>query len=75
VYTHWDHGGPKEKLSGTNSSTGKQRTLPMGLCSNVDVNRPLTEGLCFSNKPMLAINGEFGGRLEDCNCLTDNGPV
>ncbi len=34
----------------------------------------LQPGMCFSDEPMIAIYGEFGIRLEDCLCITENGP-
>ena len=37
-------------------------------------NAPLAPGMCFSDEPMIAIYGEFGIRLEDCFCMTDDGP-
>ena len=30
--------------------------------------------MCFSNELMIAINGEFGVRLEDCMTITEDGP-
>ncbi len=35
---------------------------------------PLAAGMCFSNEPMIAIDGEFGIRLEDCMYMTEEGP-
>ena len=34
----------------------------------------LGEGMCFSNEPMICVYGEFGVRLEDHICITDDGP-
>lgn len=34
----------------------------------------LAPGMCFSDEPMIAIYGEFGVRLEDCLCITEDGP-
>jgi Xaa-Pro dipeptidase len=34
----------------------------------------LAPGMCFSDEPTIAINGEFGIRLEDCLHITDSGP-
>lgn len=36
--------------------------------------RPLAAGMCFSNEPMICIEGEFGIRLEDHFYMTDHGP-
>lgn len=35
---------------------------------------PLAEGMCFSNEPMICIDGEFGIRLEDHFYMTKDGP-
>ncbi|MEH6453573.1 MAG: Xaa-Pro peptidase family protein [Psychromonas sp.] len=35
---------------------------------------PLATGMCFSNEPMLVIQGKFGIRLEDHFYMTDRGP-
>ena len=35
---------------------------------------PLAEGMCFSNEPMICIDGEFGIRLEDHFYMTNDGP-
>lgn len=35
---------------------------------------PLDVGMCFSNEPMLVIDGAFGVRLEDHFYMTENGP-
>jgi Xaa-Pro dipeptidase len=35
---------------------------------------PLAPGMCFSDEPMIAIEGEFGIRLEDCLYITEQGP-
>ncbi len=37
--------------------------------------RPLAAGMCFSNEPMICIEGEFGIRLEDHFYMTEQGPV
>ncbi|PWU12406.1 MAG: X-Pro dipeptidase [Terriglobia bacterium] len=34
----------------------------------------LAPGMCFSDEPTIAIEGEFGIRLEDCFYMTENGP-
>ncbi|MEM7403954.1 MAG: Xaa-Pro peptidase family protein [Pseudomonadota bacterium] len=34
----------------------------------------LAPGMCFSNEPMICIYGEFGVRLEDHFCVTEDGP-
>ena len=34
----------------------------------------LAPGMCFTDEPMIAIYGEFGVRLEDCFCVTEDGP-
>ena len=34
----------------------------------------LSEGMCFSNEPMICIPGEFGIRLEDHFYMTPTGP-
>jgi Xaa-Pro dipeptidase len=34
----------------------------------------LAEGMCFSNEPMLVIQGKFGIRLEDHFYMTESGP-
>lgn len=34
----------------------------------------LATGMCFSNEPMICMEGEFGIRLEDHFFMTDNGP-
>jgi Xaa-Pro dipeptidase len=36
--------------------------------------RPLAAGMCFSNEPMICIEGEFGIRLEDHFYMTERGP-
>lgn len=36
--------------------------------------RTLAPGMCFSNEPMIVIDGEFGIRLEDCIYMTEDGP-
>ncbi|MFZ6745187.1 M24 family metallopeptidase [Undibacterium sp. JH2W] len=36
--------------------------------------RPLAAGMCFSNEPMICIEGEFGIRLEDHFYMTEQGP-
>lgn len=36
--------------------------------------RPLATGMCFSNEPMICIEGEFGIRLEDHFYMTEQGP-
>lgn len=36
--------------------------------------RPLAAGMCFSNEPMICIEGEFGIRLEDHFYMTEHGP-
>ncbi|NKB79560.1 aminopeptidase P family protein [Ochrobactrum daejeonense] len=35
---------------------------------------PLTEGMCFSNEPMIVVPGQFGIRLEDHIHMTADGP-
>lgn len=35
---------------------------------------PLAPGMCFSNEPMICIDGEFGVRLEDHFYVTEGGP-
>ena len=35
---------------------------------------PLAAGMCFSNEPMICIEGEFGVRLEDHFYMTEQGP-
>jgi Xaa-Pro aminopeptidase len=35
--------------------------------------RPLAAGMCFSNEPMICIEGEFGVRLEDHFYMTEQG--
>ena len=35
---------------------------------------PLSDGMCFSNEPMICIPGEFGVRLEDHFYMTSDGP-
>ncbi|KEY05745.1 peptidase M24 [Brucella suis bv. 4 str. 40] len=35
---------------------------------------PLTEGMCFSNEPMIVAPEQFGVRLEDHIYMTANGP-
>lgn len=37
--------------------------------------RPLAPGMCFSNEPMICIEGEFGVRLEDHFYISEQGPV
>jgi Xaa-Pro dipeptidase len=34
----------------------------------------LEPGMCFSDEPTIAIDGEFGVRLEDCFYITEDGP-
>ena len=36
---------------------------------------PLAAGMCFSNEPMICVEGEFGIRLEDHFYMSDTGPV
>jgi len=35
---------------------------------------PLAPGMCFTDEPMIVIEGEFGIRLEDCIYITEEGP-
>jgi Xaa-Pro dipeptidase len=35
---------------------------------------PMAAGMCFSNEPMICIDGEFGIRLEDHFYMTEQGP-
>jgi len=35
---------------------------------------PLAAGMCFSNEPMICLDGEFGIRLEDHFYMTEQGP-
>ncbi len=35
---------------------------------------PLAPGMCFTDEPMIVIEGEFGVRLEDCIYITEDGP-
>ena len=35
---------------------------------------PLAKGMCFSNEPMICLDGEFGIRLEDHFYMTEQGP-
>lgn len=35
---------------------------------------PLATGMCFSNEPMIVVQGRFGVRLEDHFHMTDTGP-
>lgn len=35
---------------------------------------PLAAGMCFSNEPMICLEGEFGVRLEDHFYMTEQGP-
>lgn len=35
---------------------------------------PLATGMCFSNEPMICLDGEFGIRLEDHFYMTEQGP-
>lgn len=37
--------------------------------------RPLAVGMCFSNEPMICIEGEFGIRLEDHFYMKEQGPA
>lgn len=36
--------------------------------------QPLLPGMCFSNEPMICLEGEFGVRLEDHFYMTEQGP-
>lgn len=36
---------------------------------------PLAPGMCFSNEPMICVEGEFGVRLEDHFYMAPDGPV
>jgi Xaa-Pro dipeptidase len=36
--------------------------------------KPLAPGMCFTDEPMIVIEGEFGVRLEDCIYIADDGP-
>jgi Xaa-Pro dipeptidase len=35
---------------------------------------PLAAGMCFTDEPMIVVPGAFGIRLEDCVCVTGDGP-
>jgi Xaa-Pro dipeptidase len=67
--------GPGYKTPGLPHRTGHGLGLnihehPYIVKGNKDL---LTEGMCFSNEPMICIYGEFGVRLEDHIYMTSKG--
>jgi Xaa-Pro dipeptidase len=67
--------GPDYKVPGLPHRTGHGIGLDGHEWTNfVRGNKtPLQPGMCFSDKPMIAIYGEFGIRLEDCLHITETG--
>ena len=68
--------GPGYKVPGLPHRTGHGIGLDIHEWTNfVKGNKtPLQPGMCFSDEPRIASDGEFGIRLEDCLHITDNGP-
>jgi Xaa-Pro dipeptidase len=68
--------GPGYKVPGLPHRTGHGIGLDIHEWHHVVAGNkvPLAPGMCFSNEPMIAIYGEFGVRLEDCMCITEDGP-
>lgn len=68
--------GPGYKLPGLPHRTGHGIGLNGHEWGNmVKGNKRLLEpGMCFSIEPTIAIEGEFGVRLEDCVYMTEDGP-
>ncbi|KTW13503.1 M24 family metallopeptidase [Sphingomonas sanguinis] len=69
--------GPDYRLPGLSHRTGHG----IGMDGHEPVNlvrgeaTPLAPGMCFSNEPGLYLPGRFGIRIEDCFCMTEDGPV
>lgn len=68
--------GPDYELPGLPHRTGHGIGLDVHEPENMVRGNlsPLASGMCFTDEPMIAIEGEFGVRLEDCIYMTDGGP-
>lgn len=68
--------GPGYELPGLPHRTGHGIGLDVHEPENMvgGNNTRLAPGMCFTIEPMIAINGEFGVRLEDCVYITPDGP-
>ena len=68
--------GPDYKVPGLPHRTGHGIGLDGHEWTNfVRGNKTIIQpGMCFSDEPTIAINGEFGIRLEDCLHITESGP-
>ncbi len=68
--------GPDYKLPGLPHRTGHGIGLDVHEAPNLvrGDKTPLSEGMCFSNEPMIVIPGQFGIRLEDHFHMTKDGP-
>lgn len=68
--------GPDYELPGLPHRTGHGIGLDIHEAENMVRGNatPLTPGMCFTDEPMIVIEGEFGIRLEDCIAITDDGP-
>ena len=68
--------GPDYKTPGLPHRTGHGIGLDGHEWTNfVRGNKTLIQpGMCFSDEPTIVIYGEFGIRLEDCLCITPDGP-
>lgn len=68
--------GPGYKLPGLPHRTGHGVGLDIHEWPYLvkDNPLPLAPGMCFSNEPMIVIDGEFGIRLEDHFYISEDGP-
>lgn len=68
--------GPDYALPGLPHRTGHGIGLDIHEPENMvrGNTRPLLPGMCFTDEPMIVIEGEFGIRLEDCVWIADDGP-
>ncbi len=68
--------GPDYELPGLPHRTGHGIGLDVHEAENMVLGNttPLAPGMCFTDEPMIVIEGEFGVRLEDCVYITDDGP-
>ena len=68
--------GPDYQLPGLPHRTGHGIGLDVHEPENMVRGNmtPLAPGMCFTVEPMIAIDGEFGVRLEDCVYMTCDGP-
>lgn len=68
--------GPDYELPGLPHRTGHGIGLDIHEPENMvrGNTTPLVPGMCFTDEPMIAVDGEFGVRLEDCVYIADDGP-